>query len=449
MNEKILAIWLSEALGPGSVYGKRLLEQYGSFEAVYRLSFAEYERAGIKSDSVVMSRLLSKDTDYASKCAAFCDQNYFSIIEYTSNMYPQRLRIIKDAPPVLYVRGRLIDFDDNVCIAVVGTRSYSDAGWNSTYKITSGLASGGAVIVTGLASGIDTAATRAALDSSGFAVGVLGSGLEKIFPSENRELFEEMYRKGLVITERAPFSEITGSYFPTRNRIISGLSNAVLIGEGSTRSGAMITAAHASEQGRRIYAIPADISNPESTGVNKLVRDGAVPVFDAWDILEGYVYRYPHRISANGFTHPIDVPEKRSTKRVRVLKGKTGISGNEKNTRISSDDNITGNTVTVTVQNKKSAEITKTSKEKEYDIKPQVSNEQPIYDNRREVFDMSILDSTEKKVYECISAKGAVIADCIGEEIGEDNIDVNIALTVLEMYELIETEGAIVRIKSK
>lgn len=409
----------------------------------------------------MMTRLTDKRTNHAEQCVAFCEQNYFSIIDYNSNMYPQRLRTIKDPPPVLYARGRLIDFDDNVCVAVVGTRSYSDSGWNATYKITSGMASGGAIIVTGLASGIDTAATRAALDSSGFAVGVLGSGLEKIFPSENRELYGEMYKRGLIITERAPFTEITGSYFPVRNRIISGLCNAVLVGEGSTRSGAMITAAHASEQGRRIFAIPADISNPESTGVNKLIRNGASPVFDASDILQNYAYLYPHRISDIAAVQITEVPEKRSSKRIRVIKGKSPVNDGmparteavlangssdiekaKKNNRQLATGKISEDAAASNQKNVKQNPI----------LSPYVAAEQREHESAgrmEEVFaqDTSSLSDVEKKVYECIASKDWIVADCIGMEIGEDNMSVNIALTALEMYGLIETEGAKVRIK--
>ena len=321
MGDKILAIWLGWAVGSGSVHAKRLLEKYGSFREVYGLRESEYESVGIKRGSAVMERLLDKRLDAHEKSYSFCECNYFQIIEYTSAGYPQRLRAIKDPPPVIYARGRMIDFDDNVCIAIVGTRSYSDSGWNSTYKIASGIAAGGAVVVTGLASGIDTAATKAALESSGFAVGVLGSGVERIYPSENKELFEVMYRNGLVISEKAPFSEMSGRYFPVRNRLISGLCNGVLVGEGSVKSGAMITAGHASEQGRTIYAIPGDISGEESSGVNKLVREGAIPVFDASDVLDRYLYMYPHRIGKAPAAQSVDVPAERSTKRIRVVKG--------------------------------------------------------------------------------------------------------------------------------
>lgn len=432
MNEKILAIWLSKALGPGSIYAKRLLEEYGSFENIYRLSPLEYEHIGIKRNSTLMTRLSDKNTDHAYKSAAFCDQNHFGIVEYTSHLYPQRLRVIKDPPPVLFTRGRMIDIDDNVCLAVVGTRSYSDAGWNSTYKIASGLASGGAVVVTGLASGIDTAATRAALDSSGFAIGVIGSGIEKIYPLENKELFEEMYQKGLVITERVPFAEITGSYFPVRNRIISGISNAVLVGEGSTKSGAMITAGHASEQGRHIYAIPADISNPESTGVNNLIRDGAYPVFDSWDILKNYTYLYPHRITGISASQITEVPEKRSTKRIRVIKGSSSVA----------DGKVQPSTEHQSTISKESA----IAKKKEDEIHKQ-HNANSKAKIAMPDFGLDSLNPTERKIYDCIASNGSMVADTISEQTGIHPIDVNIALTILEMSGLVETEGAKVRIK--
>lgn len=437
MDEKIFAVWLSLALNPGSIYSKRLIEKYGNFSEIYRLGKDEYTAAGIKPDSPAMTCLLDKSTKEAERCINFCECNYFNITEYTSGAYPQRLRAIKDPPAVIYTRGRMTDIDDNVCIAVVGTRSYSDAGWNSTYKIASGLAEGGAVIVTGLASGIDTAATKAALESSGFAVGVLGSGIEKIFPSENKELFERMYDSGLLISELAPFTGITGKYFPVRNRIISGLCNGVLVGEGSTGSGAMITAAHASEQGRHIYAIPADISNPESTGVNKLIRDGATPVFDASDILGKYMYMYPHRIKTTvSSSASVSVPEERSTKRVRVLGTK----------KAQLKTHITSAPAENTAPKPKSFAGTDTEKtgtaplvfEKVAgsDMTPAAVPEQG------KTADTALMSEAEKKVYEYISGRDFGIIDEIAAAIGEDYTAVSVAVTFLEIKGLVIVEGA-------
>ncbi len=319
MYEKLYAIWLSDALMPGSIHVKPLLEKYHSFTEIFGLGEDDYAQLGIRRGSEIMKRLLCKNTESAKKSLEFCNYNYFGIIEYNSESYPQRLKAIKNPPPVLYVRGRMINFNDNVCIGIVGTRSYTDIGWDSTYKIAGGIAKGGAVVVTGLASGIDTAATRAALESSGFAVGVIGSGLETIYPSENTELFHTMYKSGLVISELAPFSKISGKYFPVRNRIISGLCQGVLVGEGNVKSGAMITASHASEQGRHVFAIPGDISSEESSGVNKLIREGAIPVFEASDVLSKYAFLYPHKIVSAEAKNSKTVPAERSSKRIRAF----------------------------------------------------------------------------------------------------------------------------------
>lgn len=515
MNEKILAIWLSEALYPGSIYVKKLIGTYGSFQEIYKLGAAGYEKVGIKPDSVVMSRLLDKRLEDHEKILSFCDYNFFNVIEYTSGMYPERLRAIKDPPPVIYARGRMIDFDDNVCIAVVGTRSYTDAGWNSVYKVSSGLASGGAVVVTGLASGIDTAATQAALEASGFAVGVLGSGVERIYPSENRELFEVMYKKGLVISEKAPFSEMSGRYFPVRNRLISGLCNGVLVGEGSIKSGAMHTAAHGSEQGRTIFAIPGDISSPESSGVNKLIRDGASPVFDAKDILDRYMYFYPHRIGKTTVSsESVEVPEKRSTKRVRFLGGRKkadDIASEVVSVKTSSQEkavmseksvsdtkpvheNIQSAPATATEKKlvkrniawkkaslKKNGPVTSEDIAEFFEVadkgavkmghpakvsagkigtKPAGTEFEMVFQANMENLDgtekpvskevdTSFLGDTEKKVYDCICKAGSIVADSICTDIGEDPMNVNVALTALEMFGLVETYGPNVRKKIK
>ncbi|MBR5308029.1 MAG: DNA-processing protein DprA [Clostridia bacterium] len=437
MDEKIYALWLSEAVSAGSIFGKHLLDKYGCYEEIYHLSESAYKEAGIRKGSELFTRLCNKNLDLAKKILGFCEHNGFVIIEYTSPAYPERLKAIKNPPPVLYARGRMIDFDDNVCIAVVGTRSYSDEGWNSTYKIASGIAQSGAVVVTGLASGIDTAATRAALDSSGFAVGVLGSGLEKVYPSENRTLFEEMYEKGLVISERAPFTDITGRYFPVRNRIISGLCNAVLVGEGSIGSGALITAAHANEQGRRVFAIPGNIENPESSGVNKLIKDGATPVFDARDIVEGFEYRYPHRIKCTTLASAsISVPEKRSEKRARVFRA-----------------NPAGTTARVTEADTP-AEATqrtprKTAPKKDSPVEFVRVN---ITDSTAEMTtgtatrsaaqpELGELSEIERKVFGYISESDFRMCDSIFSAIGEGQSEVAAALTVLEIMGYVETQG--------
>lgn len=423
MEEKIYAMWLSDALGAGSIYGKALIESYGSFSEIYRLSEKGYAEVGIKPGTAIMKRLLDKDTGLQEKNYGFCNHNYFGIIEYTADLYPKRLKNIADPPPVLYVRGRMIDFDDNVCIGVVGTRSYTDAGWNAVYKISSGLAKCGAVVVTGLASGIDTAANRAALEGCGYSVGIIGSGIERIYPSENTALFEEMYKSGLVITELSPFSNIKGSYFPVRNRIISGLCQGVLVGEGDVRSGAMITAGHAAKQGRHIFAVPGDINSPESSGVNKLIREGATPAFEAWDILEKYAYLYPHRIKRSKDTTVLDdIPKERSSKRVRLLGAKSS------------------NTASAA----KVKNAVKTDADTRTAEKPEVITE-PVERKMTQAEITSKLECSsenERKVYGVLRSDILQTPDEISILSGVDCAEVLVALTFLEMDGLATHTGA-------
>lgn len=422
-EEKICAMWLADAIGPGNALGKELLEKYGSCYEIYKLPLAAYKECGITEYSAVMQKLLNKNTDICKTNYDFCRYNFFEVIEYTSNNYPQRLKSIKNPPPVLYARGRMINFDENVCISVVGTRSYTDTGWNSTYKITSGLARCGAVVISGLASGIDTAATQAALQFSGFAVGVIGTGLERVYPSENQNLFNEMYSKGLVISELPPFSETSGKYFPVRNRIISGLSNGVLVGEGSIRSGAIITAQHATEQGRKVFAIPGEIGNSESSGVNRLIQKGAIPVFEAWDVLKEFAYLYPYKLLNIYQAQNVDIPEKRSSKKIRLVETQ---KSNNKN---------------------KSPKTQKPASSKS--VQPQ--DEEPLEFQRVELppnLPLEViqgLSEFELKIYLYISGLGECITDSIAARINENTNEVAVAITALELAGLVTVEGTKVK----
>ncbi len=418
-EEKICAMWLADAIGPGNALGKELFEKYGSFYEIYKLSEAGYKESGIAENSAVMQKLLNKDTDICKTNYDFCRYNFFEVIEYNSDNYPQCLKSIKNPPPVLYARGRMINFDENVCISVVGTRSYTDIGWNSTYKITSGLARCGAVVITGLASGIDTAATQAALEFSGFAVGVIGTGLERVYPSENQNLFNEMYSKGLIISELPPFSETSGKYFPVRNRLISGLSNGVLVGEGDIRSGAIITAQHAIEQGRKVFAIPGEIGSSESSGVNRLIQKGAIPVFEAWDVLKEFAYLYPYKLVNVYQAQNVDIPEKRSSKKIRVIEKRKRDAENK---------------------SPKTSEPVSSKSDR-------LKNGKPLEFQRVDLPEklplevIQGLSELELKIYLYISGLEECIIDSIAGGINENSNEVAVAITTLELAGLITVEG--------
>jgi DNA processing protein len=206
-------------------------------------------------------------------------------LTWDSPEYPAALRNIADPPPVLYVRGQLLPRDE-WALAVVGTRRATVYGREVTRSLVRGLAASGVTIVSGLAHGIDTHAHQVALDAGGRTLAVLGSGIDVIYPAENRQLAELIAHSGAILSEYPLGAQPESGNFPRRNRIISGLSLGVLVVEGARSSGAMITADYASEQGREIFAVPGNILGPNSAGPNYLIQQGAKLVTTMGDILE-------------------------------------------------------------------------------------------------------------------------------------------------------------------
>jgi DNA processing protein len=198
---------------------------------------------------------------------------------------PPLLQELPDAPVVLYVQGAFTAADQ-LSIGIVGTRHASAYGRTAAELFGRGLARAGLTIVSGLARGIDTAAHEAALEVGGRTIAFLGSSLTDIYPAENTELAARIAKQGAVASETPPFAKTKPGVFPQRNRLISGMSLGVLIVEAAERSGALITASHAGEQGRDVFAVPGSIQSRTSRGCNKLIRDGAILVQDASDVIE-------------------------------------------------------------------------------------------------------------------------------------------------------------------
>ena len=207
------------------------------------------------------------------------------VLSLVDRDYPANLRQISDAPHVIYFRGMLIPADD-LAIAVVGSRNATAYGRQVTEKFVSSLVMSGLVIVSGLARGIDAIAHRAALAAGGRTIAVLGSGVDMIYPPENRELAEKIVKNGALVSEFPLGFPSVPSNFPARNRIISGLSLGVLVTEAAVDSGSLITAGQAAEQGREVFAVPGPITSRMSEGVNKLIKEGVHPATEVKDILE-------------------------------------------------------------------------------------------------------------------------------------------------------------------
>ncbi len=215
----------------------------------------------------------------------WCHKHEVQIFTSASEGYPGWLAELQDAPPVLFVRGEICK-SDQFSVAIVGTRHASVYGRQQAERLAYGLARAGVTVISGLARGIDAAAHQGALDGEGRTLAVFGCGLGHIYPPEHAELAERIAAHGALISEYAPYIEPRGGLFPQRNRIISGLSHATLVIEAPERSGSLITARTAGEQGREVLALPGNVNSRNSQGTNLLIRDGAKLIRNVDDILE-------------------------------------------------------------------------------------------------------------------------------------------------------------------
>ena len=300
MKDEILYwIWLSECCGVASKDLPRLCERFDDPFEIYRMEEEEIERIeGISRGT--KQRLFNKSLTGSYDILKYCKEKRVDIVTYRDERYPSRLRNIQDPPALLYVLGRLPNMNDRLCIGIVGTRKMSEYGRDTAYKISYELASANAVVVSGMALGIDGVAACGALSSGGETVAVLGCGIEVVYPKEHKRLKAEIAKRGAVITEYPPFERPHGYNFPKRNRIISGLCQGVLVVEGAAGSGSLITAKCAIEQGREIFALPGKINESNSEGPNELIKDGATVVLSADDILVEYDFLYHDCISYKG-----------------------------------------------------------------------------------------------------------------------------------------------------
>lgn len=288
-------LWLTNLRGLRNQTRLALLRHFGTPEDLYYADEGELlltegmtrEQAALLSDH---------DLSAADRILTDCQRLDLTLLTLQDAAYPGRLRNIYDPPCLLYVKGRLPAFDEEAAVAVVGTRKCTPYGTAAAEKLGYGLAAGGALVVSGLASGIDGAAARGALRAGGIVAGVVGNGLDVQYPYENRYLYEDVAAAGVLLSEYPPGTRPAGSHFPVRNRILSGLSLATLVVEAPERSGALITAETATEQGRDVFAVPGPIDAPTSVGCNRLIQDGAGLVMDARDILRVYTERFPDRL---------------------------------------------------------------------------------------------------------------------------------------------------------
>lgn len=268
----------------GNVTFRRLIERFGSPEKVFNASAEELASVkGIHPDSI--PSIISK----SSHAVAERERNAVikagaEIVSFRSPSYPKALLAISDHPPYLYVKGSL--HGEEPAIAIVGSRRASTYGLTTAERLARELSAHGMAIVSGMARGIDTAAHRGALMEGGRSIGILGCGIDVIYPRENARLFAGITERGALVSEFPMGTEPRPENFPRRNRIISGISKGVLVVEASENSGSLITAQYALEQGREVFAVPGNINYRSSRGSNSLIKQGAKLVESVQDILE-------------------------------------------------------------------------------------------------------------------------------------------------------------------
>ncbi|MBR6708747.1 MAG: DNA-processing protein DprA [Clostridia bacterium] len=292
MADSIYWVWLAECIGPGCRDVEALIEQFGSPFEIFSADESQLYRIPGVSESTTERLCKPHKLDAAYQIVDRCALAGIGILCYDDPAYPARLRTLRNPPAVLYYRGKMPDLEHRVAISMVGTRSMSEYGGRTSYKIAYELASANALIISGMALGVDGVSHAAALAAGGETIAVLGCGVDVIYPAAHAKLRDRILEHGAVISEYPPGTEAAGHHFPMRNRIISGLSHGTLVVEADLRSGAMITAREALAQGRDLFAVPGNVGNFHSAGTNQLIHAGANMVLTAKDVLDNYTFLY-------------------------------------------------------------------------------------------------------------------------------------------------------------
>lgn len=275
---------------------RMLLEYFRDAEEIYTASEEALKNAPDMTEDVLRT-LLDKDLTEARRLENLCRRMHIGLLTFADEKYPLRLRSLHDAPVLLYYQGMLPDWNSMPVIGIVGTRQATSYGVELAAAMSGQIAACGGMVVSGGAKGIDTVALESALMAGGSVVAVLAGGLDRLYPAVNIPLFHKISMQGCLISEYPPGTPANAWHFPIRNRIISGLSNGLLVVEAPAKSGALISARHAMEQGRDVFSVPGSITSPASAGTNALLREGARAVLSGWDVMKEYAGQYPDKVN--------------------------------------------------------------------------------------------------------------------------------------------------------
>lgn len=437
----ILWVWLSFACGAGSRNADLLLDYFGSSICdIYEADEKEYLKIP-ELPRMTAEKLCGKSLRAAQEVIAFCRNEGVGILTPDSPLYPARLGRIMNRPLTLYYRGILRDLEPEVCIAEVGTRDMSEYGSHSAYSIAYDLAKAGAIVVSGMAKGVDGMAHRGALDAGGYTVAVLGNGIDRPYPTEHTALMSEIAKNGIVVTEYRPFTVPAGHNFPLRNRIISGLSQGTVVIEAPVSSGALITAKYAEEQGRDVFALPGKVGEYNSSGTNRLIQGGAKIITRAADILLEYQPLYGNKIDLNSIPS-IKSQSLRSPVDLAPVRSAAGYSGKAIKEKAARDAAKRSESALLSSAEKKKKAETKAPPEsgiisEKRDIIPDRKAEPTAGPESRHADIPSDLPEEQKRILSVIEEKKQATSDDIARETGMPIGEVLATLTMLELCDLI------------
>lgn len=299
MTEKEALYLLLHAQGMGAVTIRRLQERFGSCERVWRAEGKELERSGLLSPGRLSGLLAARPREeQLLEEFAGLEKRGLGFSAWWEEEYPRRLLPYKDCPAGLFIRGRL-PAEDRFTVAIVGARTCTELGRQTAERLAFRLAEADIQVISGLALGIDGAAHKGALEAGGKTFAVLGCGADQCYPRENYGLFKKMELQGGILSEFVPGTSPLPMNFPMRNRIISGLSDAVILVEAREKSGSLITADLALEQGKEVFAVPGRITDPLSRGCNRLIQNGAAVCLGPEDVLEAFGIKFEKKTRAD------------------------------------------------------------------------------------------------------------------------------------------------------
>ena len=300
-------IWLAELKGISLRNKRQLLEVYRDPEELF-------VAAPESLPSEIAKALEDKDLSAARAIMKTCTRQNISILTYGDEDYPEMLRTLEDPPLVLYYQGRLPDWQAQPLIGIVGTRKASPYGLHTARLLSAQIAVCGGMVVSGAAAGVDAASMEGALEVGKPVLGILGGGVDVVYPAKNRELYRKTRENGCLISEYPPGSRPFGGNFLQRNRIISGISDGVLVVEAPARSGALSTANHAFSQGRDLFAVPGNLGVESCQGSNALLQEGAYAALSGWDVVKHYETIYPDAVKQR----QVDLQQRKETPVAKV-----------------------------------------------------------------------------------------------------------------------------------